>query len=75
DISHRTKDLLQIITDLEQANEDIVENIQTISAITEEISAHANETFNACDENTCMVDSVRQIVENLNEGATKLQKV
>ncbi len=75
DISHRTKDLLQIITDLEQANEDIVENIQTISAITEEISAHANETFNACDENTRMVDSVRHIVENLNEGATKLQKV
>ena len=75
DISHRTEDLLHIITDLEQANADIVENIQTISAITEEISAHANETFNASDKNTHLVDSVRQIVENLSEGATKLQNV
>lgn len=75
DISRRTEELLQIITDLEHANEDIVENIQTISAITEEISAHANETFNACDENIRMVDSVSHIVENLNDGAKKLQNV
>lgn len=75
DISHRTEELLQIIMDLEAANEDIVENIQTISAITEEISAHASETFNACDENIRMVDSVSHIVENLNDGATKLQNV
>ena len=75
DISRRTEELLHIIMDLEHANEDIVENIQTISAITEEISAHANETFNACDENTRMVDSVSRIVENLNDGAKKLQNV
>ena len=75
DISRRTEELLHIITDLEDANKDIVENIQTISAITEEISAHANETFNACDENIRMVDSVSHIVENLNDGAKKLQNV
>lgn len=75
DISRRTEELLQIITDLEDANKDIVENIQTISAITEEISAHANETFNACDENIRMVDSVSHIVEDLNDGAKKLQNV
>ncbi|MDE7268533.1 MAG: hypothetical protein K2N89_13820 [Lachnospiraceae bacterium] len=75
DISRRTEELLHIITDLEDANKDIVENIQTISAITEEISAHANETFNACDENIRMVDSVSQIVENLNDGAKRLQNV
>ena len=75
DISRRTEELLHIITDLEDANKDIVENIQTISAITEQISAHANETFNACDENIRMVDSVSHIVENLNDGAKKLQNV
>ena len=75
DISRRTKELLQIVTELEHANGDIVENIQTISAITEEISAHANETFQACDENIHMVESMRGIVGNLNNGATKLQNV
>lgn len=74
DISRSTGELLSIIDDLAQANGDIVENIQTISAITEEISAHANETFNACDENSQMVDSVRQIVGDLNETAQKMQR-
>ncbi len=72
-ISRRTEELLHIVTDLEHANKDIVKNIQTISAITEEISAHANETFHACNENTRMVDSVRGIVGNLNDGAKRLQ--
>lgn len=73
DISRRTEELLNIVTELEHANGDIVGNIQTISAITEEISAHANETFHACEENICMVESVRGIVGNLNDGAKKLQ--
>lgn len=73
-ISKSTETLLSIIEDLSQANEDIVKNIQTISAITEEISAHANETFNTCDENSRMVDSVRQIVGELNESAQKMQQ-
>lgn len=75
DISGRTEELLHIVMELECANGDIVENIQTISAITEEISAHANETFHACEENICIVESVREIVENLNNGAKKLQSV
>ena len=75
DISRRTEELLHIVMELEQANGDIVNNIQTISAITEEISAHANETFHACDENIYMVESVRGIVGNLNDGAQKLQNV
>lgn len=73
DISRRTEELLHIVTELEHANGDIVGNIQTISAITEEISAHANETFHACEENICMVESVRGLVGNLNDGAKKLQ--
>lgn len=75
DISRRTGELLSILEDLSNANGDIVENIQTISAITEEISAHANETFDVCDENSKMVDSVRQIVGELNESARTMQEV
>lgn len=74
DINRRTEELLSIIEELASANGDIVENIQTISAITEEISAHANETFNVCDENSRMVDSVRSIVDELNESAQKIQQ-
>ena len=74
DINKRTEELLSIIEELASANGDIVENIQTISAITEEISAHANETFNVCDENSRMVDSVRSIVDELNESARKIQQ-
>ncbi len=74
DINRRTEELLSIIEELASANGDIVENIQTISAITEEISAHANETFNVCDENSRMVDSVRSIVDELNESARKIQQ-
>ena len=73
-ISKSTETLLSIIEDLSQANGDIVENIRTISAITEEISAQANETFNTCDENSQMVDSVRRIVGKLNESAQKMQQ-
>lgn len=75
DVSRHMEELLCIVTELEEANGDIVENIQTISAITEEISAHASETFRACDENTRMVEAVCGIVENLNNGAKKLQQV
>lgn len=74
EISRRTKELLSVIEELTRANGDIVENIQTISAITEEISAHANETYNVCDENSRMVDSVSRIVDELNESAQKIQQ-
>mgnify|MGYP001143862012 FL=1 len=73
DINNQTKELLYIVGNLERANEDIVENIQTISAITEEISAHASETYHVCDENTQMVDSVRRIVNDLNESTQKIR--
>ncbi len=75
DISRRTEELLSILEELAGANGDIVENIQTISAITEEISAHASETFHVCDENSRMVDSVQGIVDDLNESARKIQNV
>ncbi len=74
EIGHRTQSLMEIVADLETANADIVENIQTISAITEEVSAHAGETYNSCDKNTALVDAVTRIVENLNTDAQRLQQ-
>ena len=73
DIERQTEELLRIVGELETSNTAIMENIQTISAITQQVSAHANETFNACEENTELVSSVTQIVTNLNVDAQKLQ--
>lgn len=70
----RAQELMRIVAELETANADIVENIQTISAITEEVSAHAGETYNSCDKNTALVDDITGIVESLNVDAQKLQQ-
>lgn len=72
-IGEQTRELLDIVEELKTANADIVDNIRTISAIVEEVSAHANETYNACEENSRLVDSVTEIVQDLNEDAQKLQ--
>lgn len=74
-ICGQTKELGNIVAALEQANADIVDKIQTISAITQQVSAHANETYEACEENSRMVDKVAQIVENLNEETEKLNAI
>ena len=73
DIGNQTRELLDTVAELEAANADIVESIQTISAITEEVSAHANETYSACEANALLLESVTKSVEELSEGAQKLQ--
>jgi len=63
-------ELMERITrSLEVANEGIVDSIQTISAITEEVSAHSGETYDACERNSIMVQEVASIVEDLNQAA------
>lgn len=74
EVEQQTQELMEIVAELETANADIVENIQTISAITEEVSAHAGETYDSCDKNTALVDEVTRIVENLNQDAQKLKQ-
>ena len=71
-INSVTGELMEIVKELETANSDIVENIQTISAVTEEVSAHANETFEACEVNSELVDSVSGIVSDISDKATGL---
>ncbi len=69
-VEKHTGNMGDAIFALESANNNIVDSIQTISAITEEVSAHAGETYNACENNRSMVDEVAEIVENVN-NATK----
>lgn len=67
-------ELSRVLEELGSANADIVENIRTISAITEEVSAHSSETFEACGGNSRVVEEVSRIVRELNAEAEKLQQ-
>ena len=72
-IAEKTVNLEKMIEELSVANGDIVNNIQTISAITEEVTAHSNETLNTCKENQEIVDEVSRITAKLNENAQELK--
>lgn len=72
-IDEKTTSLEKMIEKLSVANGDIVQNIQTISAISEEVTAHSSETLNTCRENQEIVDEVSRITAKLNENAQELK--
>ena len=61
-------ELLQIVEALKTANQEIVDSIQTISATTEEVSAHASETLEAEERNR---EILQKITENMNSMVKK----
>lgn len=71
-ISGKIEEMGTVVENLGTANELIVESIQTISAISEEVSAHSSETYDACEDNSVMVAEVTEIIDGLNENAQKL---
>jgi methyl-accepting chemotaxis protein len=74
-VKTQVTELTATVESLEQANVEIVDKIQNISAITEEVSAHSNETLNDCEKNSEMVDEIEQVVESLNKQAGKLKAI
>ena len=72
-IAEKSTGLEKMIGKLSAANGDIVQNIQVISAITEEVTAHSSETLNSCKENQSIVDKVSQITAKLNQNAKELK--
>lgn len=65
--------LTHIVAELERANSEITESIQTISAISQEVAAHTNTTSEICEENQQTLEEVRQQSRNLKELAEQLQ--
>lgn len=53
------------IADLKNANRFITDSIQTISAISQEVSAHAAETMNAEEENVVILNHISQKMQEL----------
>lgn len=72
-IEFQSNDLNKIISKLSVSNKAIVDNIQTISAITEEVSAHSNETYSSSERNRDIVAHVDKLIQALNEDAKKFQ--
>lgn len=71
-ISGKIEEMGEVVENLGTANDLIVESIQTISAISEEVSAHSSETYDACGDNSIMVAEVTEIINDLNKQAQKL---
>ncbi len=66
--------LERAVNDLSQANAEIVENIQTISAITEEVTAHSSETYASSEQNDRTASEVLELVNQLNSLAQTLKQ-
>ena len=72
-IEHHSKELDGVVNKLSDANAEIVNSIQTASAVTEEVTAHATETLNTSRENQDIVAKINNLVDDLNKDAEKLK--
>ena len=68
-------ELSNIVGRLATANNEIVESIQTISAITEEVSAHSTTTCSTTEENRRTVDGVQELVRKMIGAADSLKNL
>ena len=59
--------MVNSIEELKVANEMIVDSIQTISAISQEVSAHASETVSSEEETSSIIDEIDHRMHQLIE--------
>ena len=64
-IQEHVKKLAAEINELKEANSVIVASIQTISAVSEEVSAHASETMEADEENSTRLNDMKDTMHGL----------
>ncbi|MBR4759384.1 MAG: hypothetical protein IK078_04460 [Lachnospiraceae bacterium] len=73
EIRVHSEGMMRIVENLAHANEEIVNSIQTISAITEEVTAHASTTYAGSEQNQEIVTHINSLVEALNSDASVLK--
>ena len=64
-----------VVDKLENANATIIESISTVSAVSEEVSAHATDTLETTVKNEEIVGNVVDLVNSLSEDAKRLAAV
>ena len=67
EIRDNMENLVKNVAQLKEANQTIVDSVQNISAISEEVSAHASETMHAEEENTVVMTQISDIMKELVE--------
>ncbi len=72
-VAREALEMSQLVVELQEANELIIRGIETISAVTEEVTAHSNETLESTEENNAITSEVGEIVEGLSQLAQELQ--
>ena len=73
-ISKSAEELKQAVATTAEANTKVVQNIDNVSAVTQEVSASATETLDGCNMNLESIEKLMQIMEQLGAEAKKLQK-
>ena len=73
-VYHEVESLDELVAGLTAANEQVVRGIETISAITEEVTAHSNQTLETSETNQSIAGEVEQMVETLSGLANELKK-
>lgn len=74
EIRMQSEILSKSVKELTNANSMIVETVTTISAISEEVSAHSNQTYESSQKNQDIVKIVDDLVNALNDNAKVLQE-
>lgn len=69
EIHAQSDNLSKSVADLSVANNVIVDSVATISAISEQVSAHSNDTYDSSQRNQDIVKAVDDIVHSLNANA------
>ena len=73
EITERSEEMAGIVNNLADANTQIVNTVQTISSITEEVNAHASQTYSISEENQRIVSHINDLVAELNDDAEALK--
>lgn len=64
-VNSNMENLVRVLGELNASNQVIVDSVQTISAISEEVAAHAGETMNAEEKNIVIMEDITRIMQEL----------
>ncbi len=67
-----SNNLGEVVDKLENANATIIDSISTVSAVSEEVSAHATDTLETTEQNEQIVQNVVDLVNSLADDAKRL---
>ncbi len=65
--------LIRVVDELKDSNQVIVDSVQTISAISQEVAAHAGETMNSEEKNIVIMEEIIRIMQELMNLAKERQ--